>query len=167
MEWSNWLTLFLSFSLSLSYFLSFSLSPSLSSCCIKGSHSSSKRTQTNQIFSLTLTDIFTQISICQPKVCWAEGRGVRCKCAAVGDVLICQGNPVLCCAAFLLPTDLILKSFSAFTQIKMMTTLAKRQLWQRHRQRDRNWVGRAENIVATLALRRNVYASLCPGRSWG
>lgn len=122
----------------LSFFLSLSLR--LSSCCIKGSHSSSKRTQTNQIFSLTLTDIFTQISICQPKVCWAGGKGGAgsIRSAAVGDVLICQGNPVLCFAAFLLPTDLILKSFSAFTQIKMMTTLAKRQLWQRHRQRDRN-----------------------------
>lgn len=32
---------------------------------------------------------------------------------------------VLCCAAFQLSADLILKSFSAFTQIKMMTTLAK------------------------------------------
>lgn len=87
----------------LSFYLSFSLSLRLSSCCIKGSHSSSKRTQTNQIFSLTLTDIFTQISICQPKVCWAEGKGgggyTECS-SRWRSHLPGQPCPVLCCVPF-------------------------------------------------------------------
>lgn len=61
---------------------------------------------------------------------WKGGKGGRvyCKSAAVSFARATLSCPVLRCAAFLLPTDLILKSFSAFTQIKMMTTLAKRQL---------------------------------------
>lgn len=74
-------------------------------------------------------------------------------------------------------TDLILKSFSAFTQIKMMATLAKAKATARERERERETGTEIVTVAAPETAEEAVEAverlfdamstSVALGRSWG